>query len=88
MLTGLGASKLILDLNNVANWDEIVAMVGAAVAEYERLQREVFPDLRRVEVELDRQGLRRDCANPRILELVETAEIHGQPVRGQLFPVL
>ncbi len=31
----LGNSKTILDLNNVANWDEIVAMVAGAVAEAE-----------------------------------------------------
>ena len=31
--TSLGQSKLILDLNDVANWDEIVDMVAAAVAE-------------------------------------------------------
>lgn len=31
----LGNSKTILDLNNVANWNEIVAMVAAAVADAE-----------------------------------------------------
>ena len=31
----LGNSKTILDLNNVANWDEIVQMVAGAVAEAE-----------------------------------------------------
>jgi len=31
----LGNSKTILDLNNVANWDEIVAMVAEAVAQAE-----------------------------------------------------
>ena len=31
----LGNSRTILDLNNVANWDEIVAMVAEAVAEAE-----------------------------------------------------
>jgi predicted amidohydrolase YtcJ len=33
--TSLGQAKMILDLNNVANWDEIVDMVAAAASEAE-----------------------------------------------------
>jgi predicted amidohydrolase YtcJ len=33
--TSLGRSKMILDLNDVANWDEIVSMVAAAAQEAE-----------------------------------------------------
>src|SRR5262249_13020546 len=44
---------------------------------------EVLADLRRVQVELLRQRLRGNGLDARVLELVEAAKVHRQPVRRE-----
>src|SRR5262249_40949276 len=60
--------------------DVIADAADAELAEV----REVFPDLRGVEVKLFGERLRRDRADAGVFESVEAAQVHGKAVGGEL----
>src|SRR5438045_1487836 len=78
-------AQFAIESENLSQMPLEVANVIADAADAELAEvREVLADLRRVQMELLGQRLRRDRAHAGSFELIEAAEIYREPVGGEL----